>query len=132
MTEARWSGRTLSSKTRSERAGTMPCRCKHRDHFGRFRNTGRTGAAASMVPILNGMNFYKDGSSASEARQAVGGGRGAVGTGTDLAEAIHRLVLWVGALSTAGAIPFRWHNTARKTSGELVTPDTTEINRESR
>ena len=100
----------------------MPCRRMYRAHLGRRRNIGRTRAAINRVPVLNGMNLYKDGSSASEARQAVGGGRGAVGTGTDLAEAIHRLVLWVGALSTAGAIPFRWHNTARKTSGGLVIP----------
>ena len=35
---------------------------------------------------------------------AAGGGRGAVVTGTYLAEAIHRLALWVGGLSTVGAI----------------------------
>ena len=46
----------------------------------------------------------KSGCSASEARQAVGGCRGAVVTGTHLAEAIHRLALWVGGLSTVGAI----------------------------
>jgi hypothetical protein len=37
-------------------------------------------------------------------RSASGEGRGAVVTGTHLAEAIHRLALWVGGLSTVGAI----------------------------
>lgn len=40
----------------------------------------------------------------TEALQAVGGCRGAVVTGTRLPEAIHRLALWVGGLSTLGAI----------------------------
>ena len=54
--------------------------------------------------VFHCINTYKDGHSASEARQAVGGCRGAVVTGTHLAEAIHRLALWVGGLSTVGAI----------------------------
>jgi hypothetical protein len=54
--------------------------------------------------VLHCINTYKDGCSASEARQAVGEGRGAVVTGTHLAEAIHRLALWVGGLSTVAAI----------------------------
>lgn len=58
----------------------------------------------SIGLALHCINTYKDGCSASEARQAVGEGRGAVVTGTHLAEAIHRLALWVGGLSTVGAI----------------------------
>ena len=65
------------------------------------RSRRRTRCARSCLACIN---TYKDGCSASEARQAVGGGRGAVVTGTYLAEAIHRLALWVGGLSTAGAI----------------------------
>ena len=52
--------------------------------------------------LLN--QHLKNGCSASEARQAVGGGREAVVTGTNLAEAIHRLALWVGGLSTGNAV----------------------------
>jgi hypothetical protein len=59
---------------------------------------------AAFVLVLHCINTYKDGCSASEARQAEGEGRGAVVTGTHLAEAIHRLALWVGGLSTVGAI----------------------------
>jgi len=69
-------------------------------HAGRASGSG----SAALVLVLNCINTYKDGCSASEARQAVGGGRGAVITGTHLAEAIHRLALWVGGLSTVGAI----------------------------
>ena len=60
------------------------------------------GSAASVL-VLHCVKTYKDGCSASEARQAVGGCRGAVVTGTHLVEAIHRLALWVGGLSMAGA-----------------------------
>ena len=60
--------------------------------------------SVAFVLVLHCINTYKDGCSASEARQAVGKGRGAVVTGTHLAEAIHRLALWVGGLSTVGAI----------------------------
>ena len=59
--------------------------------------------SAVFALVLHCINTYKDGCSASEARQAVGEGRGAVVTGTHLAEAIHRLALWVGGLSTLGA-----------------------------
>ena len=72
---------------------------------------GQDGKHASLVSqteaqrlLLSCINTYKDGCSASEARQAVGEGRGAVVTGTHLAEAIHRLALWVGGLSMVGAI----------------------------
>lgn len=64
----------------------------------------RADGSAALVLVLHCINTYKDGCSASEARQAVGEGRGAVVTGTHLAEAIHRLALWVGGLSTVGAI----------------------------
>ena len=60
--------------------------------------------SAALVLVWHCINTYKDGCSASEARQAVGECRGAVVTGTHLAEAIHRLALWVGGLSTVGAI----------------------------
>ena len=59
--------------------------------------------SAALFLVLHCINTYKDGCSASEARQAAGGSRGAVVTGTNLAEAILRLALWVGGLSTAGA-----------------------------
>jgi hypothetical protein len=65
------------------------------------KHAGLADGSAAFVLVLYCINTYKDGCSASEARQAVGGGRGAVVTGTDLAEAIHRLALWVGGLSTA-------------------------------
>lgn len=60
--------------------------------------------SAVFALVLHCINTYKDGCSASEARQALGEGRGAVVTGTHLAEAIHRLALWMGGLSTVGAI----------------------------
>ena len=60
------------------------------------------GSAASSL-VLHRVNTYKGGCSASEARQAVGDCRGAVVTDTHLAEAIHRLAMWVGGLSTVGA-----------------------------
>jgi len=40
---------------------------------------------------------------ASEARQAVGARRGAVGKPRTASAAVHRLDLWAGGLSTAGA-----------------------------
>ena len=67
------------------------------------KHAGLADGSAALVPVLPCITTYKDGCSASEARQAVGGGRGAVLRGTHLAEAIHRLALWVGGLSTAGA-----------------------------
>jgi len=67
------------------------------------RPIAQTVAPCSFLSCIL-INTNKDGCSASEARQAVGGGRGAVVTGTHLAEAIHRLALWVGGLSTVGAI----------------------------
>ena len=71
---------------------------------GRCQLAGISGAAVALVLVLHCINIYKDGCSASEARQAVGGGRGAVVRGANLAEAIHRLALWVGGLSTAGGV----------------------------
>ena len=68
------------------------------------KHAGLADGSAAFVLVLHCINTYKDGCSASEARQAVGGGRGAVVTGTHLAEAIHRLALWVGGLSTVGSI----------------------------
>ena len=44
---------------------------------------------------------------ASEARQAIGIDRGAVGKARTPRGAVHRLVLWAGGLSTAGAICLR-------------------------
>ena len=67
------------------------------------QHAGRAGEKVKLVLVLHCLNIYKDGCPASEARQAVGGCRGAVVTGTHLAEAIHRLALWVGGLSMAGA-----------------------------
>lgn len=60
--------------------------------------------ARLAVLFLWCINTDKNGSWASEARQAVGGGRGAVVTGTHLAEAIHRHALWMGGLSTADVV----------------------------
>ena len=68
------------------------------------KHAGLADGSAALVLVLHCINTYIDGCSASEARQAVGEGRGAVVTGTHLAEAIHRLALWVGGLSTVGAI----------------------------
>ena len=56
-------------------------------------HAGRADGSAALVLVLPCINTYKDGCSASEARQAVGEGRGAVVTGTHLAEAIRRLAL---------------------------------------
>ena len=84
--------------------GPMP-RSWRRWAFGQDgKHPGLADGSAAFVLVLHCINTYKDGCSASEARQAVGGGRGAVVTGTHLAEAIHRLALWVGGLSTVGAI----------------------------
>ena len=68
------------------------------------KRAGLADGSAAFALVLHCINTYKDGCSASEARQAVGEGRGAVVTGTHVAEAIHRLALWVGGLSTVGAI----------------------------
>ena len=51
---------------------------------------GGANGSDAFVLVLHCINTYKDGCSASEARQAVGKGRGAVVTGTHLAEAIDR------------------------------------------
>ncbi len=84
--------------------GPMPRSCR-RWAFGQDgKHAGLADRSAAFVLILHCINTYKDGCSASEARQAVGESRGAVVTGTHLAEAIHRLALWVGGLSTVGAI----------------------------
>ena len=42
------------------------------------QHAGRAGEKVKLVPVLHCLNIYKDGCSASEARQAVGGCRGAV------------------------------------------------------
>ena len=82
----------------------MP-RCWRRWAFGQDgKHAGLADGSATFLLVLHCINTYKDGCSASEARQAVGGCRGAVVTGTHLAEAIHRLALWMGGLSTVGAI----------------------------
>ena len=84
--------------------GPMP-RSWRRWAFGQDgKLAGLADGSAAFALVLHCINTYKDGCSASEARQAVGGCRGAVVTGTHLAEAIHRLALWVGGLSTVGAI----------------------------
>ena len=68
------------------------------------RKLPRNRRVDSCLVLHQHINTYRDGCSASEARQTVGAGRGAVVRGTNLAEAIHRLALWVGGLSTAGAV----------------------------
>jgi hypothetical protein len=84
--------------------GPMP-RSWRRWAFGQDgKQAGLADGSAAFALVLHCINTYKDGCSASEARQAVGEGRGTVVTGTHLAEAIHRLALWVGGLSTVGAI----------------------------
>ena len=98
------SGRTALFWAPPRGRGPKP-RSWRRWAFGREdAHAGRASGSAALVLVLHCINTYKDGCSASEARQAVGGGRGAVVTGTHLAEAIHRLALWVGGLSTVGAI----------------------------
>lgn len=94
--------------------GPMP-RSWGRWAFGQDgKHAGLADGSAAFALVLHCLNTYKDGCSASEARQAVGGGRGAVVTGTHLAEAIHRLALWVGGLSTVGAIcTLRQHSTEK-------------------
>ena len=73
----------------------------------------RDSRSAAFVLILHCINTYKDGCSASEARQAVGECRGAVVTGTHLAEAIHLSLIHIylqrrllGKRSASG--PRRW------------------------
>ena len=68
----------------------------------------------------------------SKARQAVGGGRGAVVIGTHLAEAIHSLALWVGGLSTVGAICTLRQSTSAHAGqgGGPATPAATVFTRE--
>ena len=83
--------------------GPMPRSWRHWACAQLGQHAGRTPRNLRLVLVLHCINTYRNGCSASEARQAVGGGRGAVVTGTHLAEAIHRLAQWVGGLSTAGA-----------------------------
>jgi hypothetical protein len=54
--------------------------------------------------VLECSNTYKDGCSASAARQAVGGGRGAVVKPRTPQGPSTGAVLWVGGLSTAGVM----------------------------
>ncbi len=82
--------------------GPMPRSWRHWAFGQDGKHAGLAYGSAALVLVLHCVNTYKDGCSASEARQAVGGGRGAVVTGTHLAEAIHRLDLWVGGLSHGG------------------------------
>ena len=104
MIEDRLSGRTALFWAPPRGRGPMP-RSWRRWAFGQYgKHPGLADGSAAFVLVLHCINTYKDGCSASEARQAVGEGRGAVVTGTHLAEAIHRLALWMGGLSTVGAI----------------------------
>ena len=104
MIEDGLSGRTALFWAPPRGRGPMP-RSWRRWAFAQVgKHAGLADGSAALVLVLHCINTYKDGCSASEARQAVGGGRGAVVTGTHLAEAIHRLALWVGGLSTVGAI----------------------------
>ena len=64
-----------------------------------------------MVRVVSAVFFLISFSTAvwqSEARQAVGIGRGAVVKPRTPRGAVHRLVLWAGGLSTAGAMEFIW------------------------
>ncbi len=98
------SGRTALFWAPPRGRGPMP-RSWRRWAFGQDgKHADLAAGRAAFVLVLHCINTYKDGCSASEARQAEGEGRGAVVTGTHLAEAIHRLALWVGGLSTVGAI----------------------------
>jgi hypothetical protein len=54
------------------------------------------------------LGSFLNGCLASEARQAVGIGRGAVVKPRTPRGAVHRLVLWAGGLSTAGAVLVTW------------------------
>ena len=104
MIEDGLSGRTALFWAPPRGRGPMP-RSWRRWAFGQDgKHASLAGGSAAFVLVLHCINTYKDGCSASEARQAVGEGRGAVVTGTHLAEAIHRLALWMGGLSTVGAI----------------------------
>ena len=82
----------------------MPRSWRHWAFAQDGKYAGLADGSVALGLVLLCINTYKGGCSASEARQAVGGERGAVVTGTYLAEAIHRLALWVGGLSTVGAI----------------------------
>ena len=104
MIEDRLSGRTALFWAPPRGRGPMP-RSLWRWAFGHGgKHAGLADGSAALLLVLHCINTYKDGCSASEARQAEGGCRGAVVTGTHLAEAVHRLALWVGGLSTVGAI----------------------------
>ena len=104
MIEDGVSGRTALFWAPPRGRGPMP-RSWRRWAFGQSgKHVDLADGSAAFALVLHCINTYKDGCSASEARQAVGEGRGAVVTGTHLAEAIHRLALWVGGLSTVGAI----------------------------
>ena len=104
MIEDWLSGRTALFWAPPRGRGPMP-RSWRRWAFGQDgKRTDLADGSAAVALVLHSIKTYKDGCSASEARQAVGGGRGPVVTGTHLAEAIHGIALWVGGLSTVGAI----------------------------
>ena len=98
------SGRTALFWAPPRGRGPMPRSWRRLDIGQDGKHADLADGSAVFALVLHCINTYKDGCSASEARQAVGEGRGAVVTGTHLAEAIHRLALWVGGLSTVGAI----------------------------
>ena len=60
------------------------------------------------VSLLSFLDLHFNGCLASGARQAIGVGRGAVVKPRTPRGAVHRLVLWAGGLSTAGAVLFMW------------------------
>ena len=70
----------------------------------------RRGEFLDGLSVLAGFSLvsFFNGCLASEARQAGGIGRGAVVKPRTPPGAVHRLVLWAGGLSTAGAGLFRW------------------------
>ena len=104
MIETWWSGRTALFRAPPRGRGLMPRSWRRWACVRRSQHTVRSGRTVNLVLVLHCFNTYKEGCSASEARQAVGGSRSAVVRGTNLAEAIHRLALWVGGLSTVDAI----------------------------
>ena len=101
--EAGLSGRTVLFWAPPRGRGPMPRSWRRWAFAQDGKHAGRSDGFPELGLVLHCINTYEDGYLASEARQAVGGGRGAVDTGTHLAEATHRLVLWVGGLSTVGA-----------------------------
>ena len=104
MIEDWLAGRTALFWAPPRGRGPMPRSWRRWACARRCQHAESSGATVTSVLVLHCTNTYKDGCSASAARQAVGGSRGAVVRGTNLAEAIHRLALWVGGLSTAGAV----------------------------